>query len=125
MDKDYILSVAETIRKQLFLGTDPDIIGSWAVSNPVATVFNEMPSFGFQADARLFKGIVIIALNSSDLYEVYLLNKDTKRCVSNEVYADQLGEIIDTAIESGDNPEEYKKFCEAQRSLLVNNVIIL
>lgn len=118
MDKDYILSVANTIRRQLYATTAQDIIQSWGISDPTATLFNDMPAFAFLVNGRLFQGIVIIAYNSSDLYELYLHNKTSQRCVSNDVYADQLGELIDINIERGNNIEEYNAFCEEQRKLL-------
>lgn len=118
MDKDYILSVANTIRNQILATTTQDIIQSWGVSEPIATLFNDMPAFAFLANGRLFQGIVIIAYNPSDLYELHLHNKSSQRCVSNDVYADQLGELIDINIERGNNIEEYNAFCEKQRQLL-------
>lgn len=119
MEKEHILTIANTIRTQLTMSVQPDVLLSWGISEPIATIFHEMPALAFQVEGRLFKGIVAIAYNAMDLYEVYLVSKDTENCVSDEVYADQLGDIIDVAIERGTDPEEYDAFCRAQLALLV------
>lgn len=124
MDKDYILSVARTIKSQLVATADPNVICSWGISNPMATVFRNMPAFAFIVDGRLFKGGVLIALNSSDLYEIYLVKSGSETCLCNEAYADQLVSIIDTAVESGNDPEEYEKFCQSQLGELVQVITL-
>ena len=123
MDKDYILRIANTIRRQISFSTGTNTIQSWGVSKPTATVFNNMPAFVFLANGRLFQGLVIIAYNDNDLYELHLHDKTSVRCISKEIYADQLGELIDITIERGNNPEEYKAFCEEQRKLLFSGAI--
>ena len=120
MEKEHILTIANTIRTQLTMSVQPDVLLSWGISDPIATIFHEMPALAFQVEGRLFKGIVAIAYNAMDLYEVYLVSKDSENCVSDEVYADQLGDIIDVAIERGTDPEEYDAFCRAQLALLVS-----
>lgn len=119
MEKDYILSVANTIKSQLAATADPNILGSWGISNPMATVFHDMPAFAFLVDARLFTGLVIITLNASDLYEIHLVSQTEETCICDEAYADQLCSIIDTAIESGSNPDEYSQFCNSQLGILI------
>ncbi len=120
MEKEFILSIANTIRTQLTMSVQPEVLLSWGISEPVATSFHGMPTLAFQVEGRLFKGMVAIAYNASDLYEVYLVSKDDETCVSDDVYADQLGDVIDVAIERGTDPEEYEAFCKAQLSLLVS-----
>ena len=63
-------------------------------------------------------GYVTVALNGSDYYEVCLLHGITAVCVNEEVCFDELGDVIDRAIEKGTDENEYKKFCEQQRALL-------
>ena len=48
---------------------------SWGVSEFVATVFQELPALRLKVNGRLHAGYVVIALNGSDYYEVYLLKE--------------------------------------------------
>ena len=75
-----------------------------------------------QVNGRLHAGYVVIALNGSDYYEVYLLKEDDSnaKCVNEEVCFDELGDVIDRAIESGTDKEEYDKFCDRQLAELLS-----
>lgn len=121
MDKDYIMRIAQTARQQLLGMTPVAVIWSWGIHKFEATVFNDMPTLRFHVNGRLFEGHVIVALNDSDYYEVYLQNTLGTRCVNDEVCFNELGEVIDTAIESGTDKEEYDKFCHQQMSKLFSN----
>lgn len=114
MEKEYVMNVAETARKQLFGMTPAPIIMSWGVGGLYATVFKDMPALMIRVNGRLFNGYVVIALNGSDYYEVYLKDEKETRLVSDEVCFDELGELIDRHIERGDNQEEYDRFCDSQ-----------
>ena len=96
MDKEYVMRVAATIREQLVTMTDTPVLMSWGIGEFMATVFNDLPGLKFHVNGRLFQGEVLICLNGSDYYEVYLRN----------------GELIDRHIESGTDKEEYARFCE-------------
>ena len=61
---------------------------------------------------NLWQRYIKICLNGSDYYEVYLQNEEGTSCISDEVCFDELGEIIDSHIESGKDKEEYDSFCE-------------
>lgn len=119
MEKDYVMSVAETAKQQLFGMTRTSVLMSWGISGLYATEFKDMPALKLKVNGRLFKGFVVIALNGSDYYEVYLTNDTETRLVSDEVCFDELGELIDRHIERGDNQEEYDKFCNSQLTKLV------
>ena len=75
-----------------------------------------------KVNGRLHAGYVVIALNGSDYYEVYLLKEDDSnaKCVNEEVCFDELGDVIDRAIESGTDKEEYDKFCDRQLAELLS-----
>lgn len=111
MDKDYVMHIAGTIREQLVSMTDTAILMSWGIHEFMATVYKDLPRLKFCVNGRLFQGYVLICLNGSDYYEVYLQNEEGTRCISDEVCLDELGEIIDRYIESGTEQEEYGKFC--------------
>lgn len=112
MDKDYVMRIAGTIREQLVSMTDTAILMSWGIQEFMATIDKDLPGLKFRVNGRLFQGYVLICLNGSDYYEVYLLNEEETRCISDEVCFDELGEIIDRHVESGTDKEEYARFCE-------------
>lgn len=99
------MSVAETIREQLFGLTSPNILMSWGISRLAATVIDGMAALSLRVNGRIHKGEVIIALNEGgDYYEIYLRKgteeRDTQK-IAEDVDFTQLSEIIDGAIESG------------------------
>ena len=106
MDKEYVMRVAATIREQLVTMTDTPVLMSWGIG------------LKFHVNGRLFQGEVLICLNGSDYYEVYLRNGTDIECLSDEVCFDELGELIDRHIESGTDKEEYGEFCARQAAAL-------
>ena len=119
MDKDYILSVAETIRQQLVVLTPPNVLLSWGISRLVATTCEDMPALRFQVQARLHTGAVYVALNQGvDYYEIFLQNKDGKKKVAADIDFESLGSTIDRLVEKGENEAEYNAFCEQERRKL-------
>ena len=86
----------------------------------ICAVYNGMPAFRIKVNGWLHAGYVTVALNGSDYYEVCLLHGTTAVYVNEEVCFDELGDVIDRAIEKGadENEYKYKKFCEQQRALL-------
>lgn len=108
MDKEYIMQVAETAKNQLLAITPMSVVLSWGVKRFIATVFKEKPALTFKVNGRLFKGFVIVVLNGSDYYEIYLENDQETRCINDRAFFDEIGEIIDESIESGTNKAEYE-----------------
>lgn len=120
MEKEYVIRVAQTAKDQLMTMTPGSILMSWGIKEFAATVYNGMPALRIKVNGRLHAGYVIVALNCSDYYEVYLLHGITAVCVNEEVCFVELGEVIDKAIEKGTDEKEYERFCERQRALLLN-----
>ena len=121
MDKEYVMSVAETIRQQLLALTPMNVILSWGIRNGfMAAPFNQMATLRFDVNARLFTGQVVIAYNEMDYYMVYLRDSEGMHLKLDEIYFDQLGDCIDELIERGTDPAEYDKFCEEQRRKLMS-----
>lgn len=114
MDKSYVMQVAEIIRSQLLVTTPMNVILSWGTKKFVATEFNGMAALRFSVSGRLFQGLVLIAYNELDYYEIYLQNKSGIKCLRHEILFDELGDVIDGAIEYGSCKEEYEQFCEQQ-----------
>ena len=71
MEKEYIMDVAQTIKSQLFGTTEISVLMSWGIEKFIATEYKDMPALKFKVNGRLFTGIVLIALNGSDYYEIY------------------------------------------------------
>lgn len=120
MDKEYVMQIAQTIKMQLVSMTPMPVFMSWGVTEFAATVFKDLPALRLEVNGRLHTGYVIIALNGSDYYEVYLLKDASSECVNEEVCFDELGDVIDRAIESGTDKKEYDKFCNQQLDVLVS-----
>lgn len=118
MDKSEVIAVAATIREQLIYTTDRNVLFSWGLQGFAATIFKEMATLKFKVNGRLFQGDVLISYNTLDYYEIYLSGKTGTRCICDMAYFDNLGEVIDTAIESGTNKQEYEKFCMGERAKL-------
>ena len=120
MDKDYVMQIANTIAQQLIGTTPANVICSWgAFYGFRATIYRDMAALKFRVNGRLFQGDVIIAYNENDTYEVYLKNEDGTRLVKDDVYFDEMSEVIDVAIERGDNEAEYNAFCEGERQKIM------
>lgn len=113
------MHIAKTIKTQLVSLTAMPILMSWDIKEFVATIYDDMPALRLKVNGRLHAGYVIIALNGSDYYEVYLQNDKGTECINEEVYFDELGNVIDRAIESGTDKEEYNKFCHQQLAVLL------
>lgn len=122
MNKEYVMHIAQTIKDQLVSFTPTSILMSWGISEFVATVFRELPALRLKVNGRLHAGNVVVALNGSDYYEVYLLKDNEVKCVNEEVCFDELGDVIDHAIESGTDKAEYDNFCDLQLAILLSGV---
>lgn len=121
MDKDYVMQTANTIAQQLLATTRQNVLFSWgAFYGFRAAIYKDMAALKFRVNGRLFQGDVIIAYNENDTYEVYLKNEDGTRLVKDDVYFDEMSEVIDVAIERGDNKAEYYAFCEGERQKIMH-----
>ena len=121
MDKDYVMQTANTIAQQLLATTKQSVLFSWgAFYGFRATIYRDMAALKFRVNGRLFQGDVIIAYNENDTYEIYLKNEDGSRLVKDDVYFDEMSEVIDIAIERGDNKPEYEAFCEGERQKIMH-----
>ena len=121
MDKDYVMQIANTIAQQLIGTTPANVICSWgAFYGFRATIYRDMAALKFRVNGRLFQGDVIIAYNENDTYEIYLQDKDGTRLVKDDVYFDEMSDVIDVAIERGDNEAEYTAFCEGERQKMMH-----
>ena len=123
MEKEYVMQVAQTIKEQLVALTPMTVLMSWGIKEFAATLYRDLPALRIKVNGRLHAGYVIVALNGSDYYEVYLVKGMEVECVNEEVCFDELGDVIDRAIESGTDKAEYDKFCEQERQNLYVTVV--
>lgn len=126
-EREHALSVANAIMGQIAAGIGKSALWSWGIVAGGATFINgkdggDIPALALGVDARLFQGIVTVALNWSDTYEVWLQasGEKTAELIGEEICCDQIGEFIDRRIESGDNWEEYVKFCKGEKANLAS-----
>lgn len=120
MDKDYVMQIANTIAQQLLATTKQGVFLSWgAFYGFRAAIYKDMAALKFRVNGRLFQGDVIIAYNENDTYEIYLKNQDGERLVKDDVYFDEMSDVIDVAIERGENQNEYYAFCEGERQKIM------
>jgi hypothetical protein len=63
----------------------------------------------------LHRGAVIIAYDEgSDYYQIFLRDSTGDRKIAEDVDFESLSSIIDRNVETGDNAEEYSKFCHEE-----------
>ncbi|MCD7851501.1 MAG: hypothetical protein LUH63_18370 [Parabacteroides sp.] len=123
MEKEYIMQVAQTVKEQLVALTPMPVLMSWGIEEFAATLYRDLPALRLKVNGRLHTGFVIVVLNGSDYYEVYLVKGIEVKCVNDEVCFDELGDVIDRAIESGTDKAEYDKFCEQERAKLFGKAV--
>lgn len=121
MDKDYVMQIANEAARQLLATTPKNVLFSWgAFYGFRATIYRDMAALKFRVNGRLFQGDVIIAYNENDTYEIYLQDNGGTRLVKDDVYFDEMSDVIDVAIERGDNKAEYYAFCEGERQKIMH-----
>ena len=121
MDEQYVMQIANTIAQQLLATTKQNVLFSWgAFYGFRAAIYRDMIALKFRVNGRLFQGDVIIAYNENDTYEIYLQDKVGTRLVKDDVYFDEMSEVIDVAVERGDNKAEYEAFCEGERQKIMH-----
>lgn len=115
LDKEHVLSVVRTIYAQLIGTTSSDIIGSWGVSKFYATqivktldeVEVSMAALVMQVNGFQFRGTVYVALDEgSDYYRIYGEQNGISKEYYSDVSFDELGDKLDTMIETGNMTEE-------------------
>jgi hypothetical protein len=96
------LSIQQNIQETLgYLYADPRYPWSWGVDRK--TVLSGK-ILRFEVSGLKHKGLVYIILNGSDLFNVYIANfKREVISIFENLYFDQLVEVIDCAIETDSN----------------------
>lgn len=120
MEKEYVMYVAQTIWEQLLSLNPAPVIMSWGIEEFTAATYRDLPALRIKVNGRLHTGYVIVVLNGSDYYEVYLQKGTAVECINEEVCFNELGDVIDRAIERGTDQAEYDRFCERERALFLS-----
>lgn len=116
MDYRNAMRIVNEIWEQIKTIGGMNMIGSWGVSKLEAGIHDGKPCLILNVSGFKHKGLVVVAYNPMDYYEVYLKkNKSSEPVLVNgEVYFDELADVIDNAIEN--TGENYKE--DFMRSLM-------
>ena len=82
MEKEYVIQVAQIIKEQLVALTPMTVLMSWSIEEFAATLYRDLPALRIKVNGRLHAGYVIVVLNGSDYYEVYLVKGMDVECVT-------------------------------------------
>ena len=82
MEKEYVMQVAQIIKEQLVALTPMTVLMSWSIEEFAATLYRDLPALRIKVNGRLHAGYVIVVLNGSDYYEVYLVKGMDVECVT-------------------------------------------
>lgn len=111
LSKEHLKEVAQTILDQIIGTTTWSVRGSWGMNNPRYTQYQDHPALIFSVNGFLFSGEVIIALDEGhDVYRLYLWDKvNEPQLVNDNVYCDELGDVIDRHVEKGESEALYNQ----------------
>ena len=118
LDREHVRSVVNNIFFQLLHTTPIDVINSWGISKMYATriVKNvngenfSMAAIVMQVNDFQFQGKVYIALNeSSDYYRIFGEKDGTTKEYHHNIAFDELGDVLDSMIETGGMSKEDTK----------------
>lgn len=102
MDKEFIMATAKEAERQILWSIDKWAYMSWGIRQKAAIEYEGMATLALRVSGLRHKGWVYVSLNEGmDCYEVRLLNvarTKVKRTLE-EVYCDNLGEVLDGLIE--------------------------
>ena len=117
IDKDYLLTVANTAWQQILMGAGVNVAMSWGIETISAMERkgsdNETvrPCLALKVGGLIHTGWVIVALDElKDTYEILLIKTDgTQGEWITDVYCDELGARIDALVERplGMSDDEY------------------
>lgn len=115
LSKEHVRRVVNTLWTQLITTTSPDVIGSWGVSGLWATQIVKningydlaMAALMMSVEGFSFQGQVYVALDEgSDYYRIYIKDGEELKEQHIDVAFEELGQILDSVIETGGMSEE-------------------
>lgn len=117
------MAVATEIWQQIRAALTVSEVMSWGLSKKIATEYDGMPALALRVSGLQHKGWVYISLDyGRDVYEVDLVSvRGTVKRHLDEVYCDNLGEVLDRIIERGYGSEDaYYKAAMADSNRKLN-----
>lgn len=124
-DLERCAKTAFKILEQIHAGVGNSAMLSWGIVDIIPTFFKEMETLQIHVNGRLFSGVVSVCYNVLHNWYIVYLGSD-ELCVA-DCY--NIGDVIDRAVEVGNDWDEYQEFCKSQVSELgafknVTNVIV-
>ena len=121
MTKEELKKQVEEIMAQLLATTKKSVVFSWGITKAFCCLLDGNATLALHVSARLFEGLVLISYSEAgDYYIIHLVNDVGTRLLKSDVMFDEMGMVIDHAIESGDDAEEYSKFCKEEYKKLLS-----
>lgn len=125
MEQDFVLKIGNEIYRQIRCGVTMDIIMSWGVSKRIATVYQDRATLALRVSGVLHKGWVYVSLDEGrDCYVVTLLSADKSKVIKvrDEVYCEELGNVIDNLVERKEEwtDDMYKELAFADSKMKLN-----
>ena len=108
---EILKEIANVIWEQIWASTEWNVVGSWGTNKLAYTEIQDYPALTFLVRGIKFQGRVFVALDeSNDTYKLFLMKEEGEepQLVCETINCDQLGEIIDQYVESGDDEDEYQ-----------------
>jgi len=124
MEKERVKAIANEINRQIMWSIDNYIYWSWGCDLKYYCQYQGMVTLVLRVSGCLHKGFVYISLNEgSDSYDIRITkakrggkpNEENLELVRQDVYADELGQVLDGIIERKPdwNDEEYQDAAQA------------
>lgn len=125
MEQEFLMKIANEINRQIRCGVTVDVIMSWGVSKRIATVYQDRATLALRVSGVLHKGWVYVSLDEGrDCYVVTLLSADKSKVIKvrDEVYCEELGNVIDNLVERKEEwtDDMYKELAFADSKIKLN-----
>lgn len=125
MEQEFLMKIANEINRQIRCGVTVDVIMSWGVSKRIATVYQDRATLALRVSGVLHKGWVYVSLDEGrDCYVVTLLSADKSKVIKvrDEVYCEELGNVIDNLVERKEEwtDDMYKELAFADSKMKLN-----
>ena len=125
MEQEFLMKIANEINRQIRCGVTVDVIMSWGVSKRIATVYQDRATLALRVSGVLHKGWVYVSLGEGrDCYVVTLLSADKSKVIKvrDEVYCEELGNVIDNLVERKEEwtDDMYKELAFADSKMKLN-----
>ncbi len=125
MEQEFLMKIANEINRQIRCGATVDVIMSWGVSKRIATVYQDRATLALRVSGVLHKGWVYVSLDEGrDCYVVTLLSADKSKVIKvrDEVYCEELGNVIDNLVERKEEwtDDMYKELAFADSKMKLN-----